>query len=107
MAARVPGAVCGQRGLLLARVTSFGQIGTYCRRPGFGTLAEAMSGFATATGEPDGPPTLPPFGLAYQSWFGTDGGRADHTEAVLAELGYPVDEIAELRRSGAAGGPDE
>jgi len=34
------------------------------RRPGFGTLAEAMSGFAAATGEPDGPPTLPPFGLA-------------------------------------------
>ena len=32
--------------------------------PGFGTLAEAMSGFAAATGEPDGPPTLPPFGLA-------------------------------------------
>ena len=34
------------------------------RRPGFGTLAEAMSGFAAITGEPDGPPTLPPFGLA-------------------------------------------
>ena len=32
--------------------------------PGFGTLAEAMSGFAASTGEPDGPPTLPPFGLA-------------------------------------------
>lgn len=51
-------------GLVLARVTGFGQIGPYRRRPGFGTLAEAMSGFAAATGEPDGPPTLPPFGLA-------------------------------------------
>ncbi|GAA3845043.1 CaiB/BaiF CoA transferase family protein [Amycolatopsis tucumanensis] len=50
--------------LVLARVTGFGQIGPYRRRPGFGTLAEAMSGFAAATGEPDGPPTLPPFGLA-------------------------------------------
>jgi crotonobetainyl-CoA:carnitine CoA-transferase CaiB-like acyl-CoA transferase len=92
---------------LLARVTGFGQISPYRRRPGFGTLAQAMSGFATATGEPDGPPTLPPFGLADQSWFATGRGRADHTEAVLAELGYPVDDIAELRRSGAAGGPDE
>lgn len=50
--------------LVLARVTGFGQIGPYARRPGFGTLAEAMSGFAAITGEPDGPPTLPPFGLA-------------------------------------------
>jgi len=51
-------------GLVLARVTGFGQIGPYRSRPGFGTLAEAMSGFAASTGEPDGPPTLPPFGLA-------------------------------------------
>ncbi|MEU3598063.1 CoA transferase [Streptomyces sp. NPDC006798] len=50
--------------LVLARVTGFGQFGPYSHRPGFGTLAEAMSGFAAATGEPDGPPTLPPFGLA-------------------------------------------
>lgn len=50
--------------LVLARVTAFGQVGPYARRPGFGTLAEAMSGFAATTGEPDGPPTLPPFGLA-------------------------------------------
>ncbi|WP_067902490.1 CaiB/BaiF CoA transferase family protein [Nocardia vaccinii] len=51
-------------GLVLARVTGFGQSGPYSARPGFGTLAEAMSGFAALTGEPDGPPTLPPFGLA-------------------------------------------
>ncbi|MEU0006265.1 CoA transferase [Streptomyces sp. NPDC006314] len=51
-------------GLILARVTAFGQFGPYAHRPGFGTLAEAMSGFAAITGEPDAPPTLPPFGLA-------------------------------------------
>jgi crotonobetainyl-CoA:carnitine CoA-transferase CaiB-like acyl-CoA transferase len=51
-------------GIVLARVTGFGQFGPYAARPGFGTLAEAMSGFAAITGEPDGPPTLPPFGLA-------------------------------------------
>ncbi|WP_152363707.1 CaiB/BaiF CoA transferase family protein [Microlunatus speluncae] len=50
--------------LIIARVTAFGQTGPYAPRPGFGSLAEAMSGFAAVTGEPDGPPTLPPFGLA-------------------------------------------
>ena len=51
-------------GLVIARVSGFGQFGPYSRRPGFGTLAESMSGFAALTGHPDGPPTLPPFGLA-------------------------------------------
>jgi crotonobetainyl-CoA:carnitine CoA-transferase CaiB-like acyl-CoA transferase len=51
-------------GVVLTRVTGFGQFGPYAGRPGFGTLAEAMSGFAAITGEPGGPPTLPPFGLA-------------------------------------------
>ncbi|MFD5799430.1 CaiB/BaiF CoA transferase family protein [Streptomyces diastatochromogenes] len=50
--------------LVLARVTAFGQFGPSAHRPGFGTLAEALSGFAALTGEPDAPPTLPPFGLA-------------------------------------------
>jgi crotonobetainyl-CoA:carnitine CoA-transferase CaiB-like acyl-CoA transferase len=50
--------------LVLARVTGFGQDGPYRDRPGFGTLAEAMSGFAAVTGEPHGPPTLPSMGLA-------------------------------------------
>ena len=50
--------------LILARTSGFGQKGPYAKRPGFGTLAEAMSGFAHITGFPDGPPTLPPFALA-------------------------------------------
>ena len=50
--------------LILTSVSAFGQSGPYAERPGFGTLAEAMSGFAHITGAPDGPPTLPPFGLA-------------------------------------------
>jgi crotonobetainyl-CoA:carnitine CoA-transferase CaiB-like acyl-CoA transferase len=52
------------RGLVMLRVTGFGQFGPYAQRRAFGTLAEAMSGFAHQTGQPDGPPTLPPFGLA-------------------------------------------
>ena len=50
--------------LVVARVSGFGQTGPYARRPGFGTLAEAMSGFAAMNGEPDGPPLLPPLALA-------------------------------------------
>ena len=50
--------------LVVLRVTGFGQTGPYARRRAFGTLAEAMSGFAHQTGHQDGPPTLPPFGLA-------------------------------------------
>ncbi|MGO4692469.1 CaiB/BaiF CoA transferase family protein [Glaciibacter sp. 2TAF33] len=50
--------------LILVRVTGFGQTGPMARRPAYGTLAEAMSGFAFSTGQPDGPPTLPPLALA-------------------------------------------
>ncbi len=50
--------------LVMVRVTGFGQTGPLKSRAGFGTLAEAFSGFAHITGEADGPPTLPPFGLA-------------------------------------------
>ena len=50
-------------GLTMVRVSGFGQTGPYKDRPGFGTLAEAMSGFAHITGQPDGPPTLPSFAL--------------------------------------------
>lgn len=51
-------------GLVYVRVTGFGQTGPLSSQPGFGTLAEAFSGFAHITGTSDGPPTLPPFGLA-------------------------------------------
>ena len=50
--------------LVMLRVTGFGQEGPYSERRAFGTLMEAMSGFAHQTGQEDGPPTLPPFGLA-------------------------------------------
>jgi crotonobetainyl-CoA:carnitine CoA-transferase CaiB-like acyl-CoA transferase len=49
--------------LVVLRVTGFGQDGPYAQRPGFATLAEAMSGFAAINGEPDGPPLLPPIAL--------------------------------------------
>ena len=45
-------------------MTAFGQTGPYAHKPGFGTLAEAMSGLAAMSGEPDGAPLLPPFPMA-------------------------------------------
>ncbi len=50
--------------LVMLHVTGFGLNGPKSTRPGFGTLGEAMSGFAHTTGEADGPPTLPAFMLA-------------------------------------------
>jgi formyl-CoA transferase len=50
--------------LVMLRMSGFGQDGPYSERPGFGTLAEAMSGFAYLNGYPDRPPLLPPTGLA-------------------------------------------
>jgi crotonobetainyl-CoA:carnitine CoA-transferase CaiB-like acyl-CoA transferase len=50
--------------LIMLSVSAFGQTGPYSPRAGFGTLAEAMSGYAHVTGQSDGPPTLPAFGLA-------------------------------------------
>jgi crotonobetainyl-CoA:carnitine CoA-transferase CaiB-like acyl-CoA transferase len=50
-------------GLVVLRVTGFGQDGPYASRPGFATIAEAMSGFAAINGEPHGPPLLPPIAL--------------------------------------------
>lgn len=50
--------------LVVLRVSGFGQTGPEASRPGFGTLAEAMSGFAAVNGFPDRDPLLPPTGLA-------------------------------------------
>lgn len=51
-------------GLVLTRVSGFGQSGPYRERPGFGTVAETASGYAFINGWPDTPPTSPPFGFA-------------------------------------------
>jgi crotonobetainyl-CoA:carnitine CoA-transferase CaiB-like acyl-CoA transferase len=76
--------------VVVARVSGFGQIGPYASRPGFGTLAEAMSGFAALNGEPGGPPLLPPLALA-------DGVTAYATAfAILAALRSGRGQIVDL-----------
>ena len=62
--------------LVMVRVTGFGQTGPLASQPGFGTVAEAMSGFAYINGDTNGPPMLPPVGLgdtiaAYHGVFAT------------------------------------
>ena len=49
--------------LVITRVSGFGQTGPYKDRPGFASIAESMSGLAAISGEPDGPPMLPPIAL--------------------------------------------
>jgi len=51
-------------GIIMVSISGWGQSGPYNRRPGYGTLAEGMSGFAQLNGPEDGPPTLPPVGMA-------------------------------------------
>ena len=50
--------------LVIARVSGWGQSGPFAGKPGFGSLVEAMSGFAAMNGFPDRPPVLPPLALA-------------------------------------------
>ena len=49
--------------LVITRISGFGQTGPYKDRPGFASIAESMSGLAAISGEPDGPPMLPPIAL--------------------------------------------
>ena len=49
--------------LVVLRVSGFGQTGPYAQKPGFATIAEALSGLSSLLGEPDGGPLLPPIAL--------------------------------------------
>jgi crotonobetainyl-CoA:carnitine CoA-transferase CaiB-like acyl-CoA transferase len=51
-------------GLIVVRVSGFGQDGPYAERPGFGSLVEGISGFAAMNGYADRAPVLPPLALA-------------------------------------------
>jgi crotonobetainyl-CoA:carnitine CoA-transferase CaiB-like acyl-CoA transferase len=51
-------------GLIVVRISGWGQTGIFAHKGGFGSLIEAMSGFAAMNGHADRPPVLPPFALA-------------------------------------------
>ena len=46
-----------QPGLIIARMSGYGQNGPYSARPGFGGIGEAMGGWRHIVGEPDRPPS--------------------------------------------------
>lgn len=51
-------------GLIYVRISGYGQTGPKSERPGYGTVAEGLSGWAHANGFPDREPLLPPISLA-------------------------------------------
>ncbi|MGZ5101998.1 MAG: CaiB/BaiF CoA transferase family protein, partial [Usitatibacter sp.] len=61
--------------LVVVRISGWGQTGPYRRRPGFGTLVEGISGFASFNGFPDREPVLPPMYMAdsYAGLYGAIG----------------------------------
>lgn len=50
--------------LVIVRLSGYGQTGPKSSNPGFGTVAEGISGWAHANGFPDREPLLPPISLA-------------------------------------------
>ncbi|MFZ3323955.1 MAG: CoA transferase [Usitatibacter sp.] len=61
--------------LVIVRISGWGQTGPYRRRPGFGTLVEGISGFASFNGFADREPVLPPIYLAdsFAGLYGASG----------------------------------
>ncbi|MGA9867778.1 MAG: CaiB/BaiF CoA-transferase family protein [Acetobacteraceae bacterium] len=74
--------------LVIVRISGFGQDGPYRERPGFGTLVEAMSGFAAKSGYGDRAPVLPPLALA-DMVAGLYGAYATMVALRVAENGGP------------------
>jgi crotonobetainyl-CoA:carnitine CoA-transferase CaiB-like acyl-CoA transferase len=100
--------------LVMVRVTGFGQTGSYKDRPGFGTLVEAMSGYAYSTGQPNGPPTLPPTAMADSVcalhsayavlmalyWRDVHGGSGQYIDSAILETMFGVlgDQVIEYNQ---------
>lgn len=73
--------------LVMLRVSGYGQTGPMRERPGYGTVAEAMTGFAHLNGSPEEPPTFPSVSLAdgVAGTFGALGALA----AVIHQKNHP------------------
>jgi crotonobetainyl-CoA:carnitine CoA-transferase CaiB-like acyl-CoA transferase len=81
--------------LVVVRISGFGQTGPYAQLPGFGTLVEAMSGFADRTGFPDREPVLPPLALA-DMIAGLSGAMATVTALFARERGQAGGQVIDL-----------
>ena len=81
--------------LIVVRISGFGQTGPYSQNPGFGTLVEAMSGFAARTGFPDREPVLPPLALA-DMISGIFGAQAVTMALLAREKGLSRGQVIDL-----------
>ena len=81
--------------LVVVRISGFGQTGPYAELPGFGTLVEAMSGFADRTGFPDREPVLPPTALA-DMIAGLYGSSATVTALLARERGRARGQVIDV-----------
>jgi crotonobetainyl-CoA:carnitine CoA-transferase CaiB-like acyl-CoA transferase len=81
--------------LIVVRISGFGQTGPYAHLPGFGTIVEAMSGFADRTGFPDREPVLPPLALA-DMIAGIYGASATMTALFARERGLSRGQVIDL-----------
>jgi crotonobetainyl-CoA:carnitine CoA-transferase CaiB-like acyl-CoA transferase len=81
--------------LIIVRISGFGQTGPYAQNPGFGTLVEAMSGFAARTGFPDREPLLPPLALA-DMISGIYGAQAVTMALLAQEKGMARGQVIDL-----------
>ncbi|MEH6772693.1 MAG: CoA transferase [Cereibacter changlensis] len=81
--------------LITVRISGFGQTGPYAELPGFGTLVEAMSGFAARTGFPDREPVLPPLALA-DMIAGLTGANAAMMALFARERGLASGQVIDL-----------
>ncbi|MGZ9810250.1 CaiB/BaiF CoA transferase family protein [Pseudoroseicyclus sp. H15] len=82
-------------GLIVLRVSGYGQTGPYAHLPGFGTIVEAMSGYAHRTGFPDREPILPPLALA-DMIAGIYGASAVSTALLAREKGKAKGQVIDL-----------
>lgn len=82
-------------GLIVLRVSGFGQTGPYAHLPGFGTIVEAMSGYAYRTGFPDREPVLPPLAIA-DMIAGLYGAFAITTALLAREKGRAEGQVIDL-----------
>lgn len=81
--------------LIIVRVSGWGQTGPYAERPGFGTLVEALTGFAAMTGFEDKPPLLPPMALA-DMIAGIAGFGATTVALHARERGHAAGQVVDL-----------
>jgi crotonobetainyl-CoA:carnitine CoA-transferase CaiB-like acyl-CoA transferase len=85
--------------LVITRISGFGQDGPYASRPGFATIAEAMSGLVALSGEPDGQPLPPPIALtdevtglaaAFATMVALHSGVGQEVDANLLETMFQI-----------------